>query len=63
MSSLDQSDYAVVSVGLVDSEGIVNQAPNFILAYYRSRKEFNVCHFVTTAHSKDEYRTEEKNQS
>ena len=60
MSSLGQSDYAVVSVGLVDSEGIVNQAPNFIIAYYSSRKEFNVCHFVTTALSKEEYLTEER---
>ena len=33
MSSLGQSDHAVVSVGLVDSEGIANQAPNFIIAY------------------------------
>ena len=31
MSSLGQSDYAVVSVGLVDSEGIANQAPNLSL--------------------------------
>ena len=60
MSSLGQSDYAVVSVGLVDSEGIVNQAPNFIIAYYSSRKEFNVCHFVTTAPCNDEYLTEEQ---
>ena len=60
MIFLGQSDYAVVSVGLVDSEGILNHAPYFIQTYYSSRKEFNVCHFVTTAHSKDDYWTEER---